>query len=103
VVLKIERGSTGKRCFGRGYGPVVRQTTQQVVCCMAKIMQTCDSNDIICDEQFALCHSLIIYKQNYLQTKVYVKCKYIADSSTFETAPPIKGKDLRSLTQHKTD
>jgi len=56
-ILEIERGSTRKRCFGRGYGPVVRQTTQQMFYSLAKIMQAYDSNEIIYDEQFTMCHS----------------------------------------------
>lgn len=34
--------------------------------------------------------------------KIYFKCTYTGGSSTFETVPPINGKDLRLLTQHKT-
>ena len=55
--MEIERGSTRNHCFGRGYGPVVRQKTQKMVYSLAKIMQTYDSNEIIYDEQFTLCRS----------------------------------------------
>jgi hypothetical protein len=56
-IMEIERGSTRNHCFGRGYGPVVRQKTQKMVYSLAKIMQTYDSNEIIYDEQFTLCRS----------------------------------------------
>ena len=38
-----------------------------------------------------------------IANKIYFKCKYTGGSSTFGTVPPAKGKDLRLLTQHKTD